>query len=335
MRRVLPVVLVLSSLAMVLALPSGCFAASSSSAAATASPLKPRVTPSNPSMALPSTPAPQSTSQPSSQLAPHFGWGHAPANSAWHPPLVSPLPQPILPSSVTGPTVQEANTATAAADMLRKVVIDIPSRTLRVMDGNKVVKQFPVGVGRLGFMTPLGKHAVIRKIKNPGWENPYKAAGAVTIRPGANNPLGTRWIGFKADPKGEFGIHGTDSPQSVGKLSSHGCVRMLVPHAEQVFELVNVGTPVEVTYQTVQLSQTPAGEIRVTRYPDWFNRGMPSLATVRQQIATRFGPNATVNEAALQTALTQPAAEVPVVVGQLVTPVANTTPQTGSATSTP
>jgi lipoprotein-anchoring transpeptidase ErfK/SrfK len=235
---------------------------------------------------------------PSATTGNAYGWGAPPARSAhWATPVTK--PEPKKPIAVTSPTPAAKTILTD-----RKVVIDIPSRTLRVMDGNKVLKKYPVGVGRLGFMTPLGKHQVIRKIENPGWENPYKAAGAVKIRPGINNPLGTRWIGFKADPRGEFGIHGTDSPQSVGKLSSHGCVRMRVPDAENVFDLVDLGTPVEVTYQVVQLSQTETGDIKLIRYPDWFKRGVPSTEQVKQQIVQRFGPNVTVDNAALQNALT-------------------------------
>jgi lipoprotein-anchoring transpeptidase ErfK/SrfK len=262
------------------------------------------------------------------QPAYNYGWGLAPANQ--------PLDKAVQHKTTTGnkapvkapirANVMRVQPAVAALPVstvpaTRKIVIDIPSRTLSVMDGNTVLKRFPVGVGRLGFMTPLGKHAVIHKVENPGWENPYKAAGAVTIRPGMNNPLGTRWIGFKETPQGEFGIHGTDSPNSVGKLSSHGCVRMLVPHAEQVYALVDVGTPVEVTYQTVHIAQTPAGEIKVTRYPDWFKRGVPSLVTVQQDIAKRFGPQAMVNVPQLQAALSVLPPEKPVVVGRLTTAV--------------
>jgi lipoprotein-anchoring transpeptidase ErfK/SrfK len=270
------------------------------------------------------------------------GWGHKPATTAsWAQPAAKALPdnQPADPQKglplnpqTTGTDSSPAAAQSAPDKLARKVVIDIPSRSLLVMDGNRILQKFPVGVGRVGFMTPLGKYQVIRKIENPGWENPYKAAGAVKIRPGANNPLGTRWIGFKEDPRGEYGIHGTDSPQSVGKLSSHGCVRMRVPDAEKVFKLVELGTPVEVTYQVVQLSQSPDGDIRVTRYPDWFKRGVPSQAQVKKLIVQRFGEQATIDEAALSSALAT-ATEKPVNIGTMAA-AATSTPAVSSASPT-
>jgi lipoprotein-anchoring transpeptidase ErfK/SrfK len=292
-----------------------------------ADPMKPLVAPQVDGKAVSATSHnASSTSPPPANHSPvPYGWGLPPAPAKSDTPPAAEQVKTV-PRSQPKVFVQAPEAAkTLSVPLTRKVVIDIPSRTLTVFEENRVLKRFPVGVGRPGFMTPLGKHQIIRKIENPGWENPYKAAGAVKIRPGYNNPLGTRWMGFKADPRGEFGIHGTDSPQSVGKLSSHGCVRMLVPHAEQVFTLVDLGTPVEVTYQTVQLTQTPTGAIQLTRYPDSFHRGMPTLQQVKAQITQRFGPAVVINDAQLQAALTTMPPERHVVVGQ-VQPV-NSAPQ--------
>jgi L,D-transpeptidase ErfK/SrfK len=156
-----------------------------------------------------------------------------------------------------------------------KIVINIPSRTLWLYSGRRIVKYYPVGVGRHGFPTPLGRYQVTRKVINPGWENPYKPSGSVRVKPGKGNPLGTRWIGFKPHNGGEYGIHGTNQPRSVGRLSSHGCVRMKISDVEDLFEQVTVGTPVEVTYQQVLLR--PEGDrLRVVVYPDWFCKGRPT-----------------------------------------------------------
>ncbi len=195
-----------------------------------------------------------------------------------------------------------------------RLVINIPSRTLWVYDGDKIVRYFPVGVGRPGFMTPLGQFSVIRKVLDPGWEHPYKAKGAVRVPPGDANPLGTRWIGFLERGTGEYGMHGTDRPSSVGKFSSHGCVRMKVPDAEALFDMVEVGTPVQVVYETVLIR--PQGEqMRVIVYPDAFKRGMPSAETVRARILKQY-PNAQVDMTQLQEALQQ-RNERPALVGSL------------------
>jgi lipoprotein-anchoring transpeptidase ErfK/SrfK len=43
-----------------------------------------------------------------------------------------------------------------------------------------------------------------------------------------------------------IGIHGTPTPSSIGTAASHGCIRMKIPEAEDLFGRVFVGTPVEI-----------------------------------------------------------------------------------------
>jgi lipoprotein-anchoring transpeptidase ErfK/SrfK len=185
-----------------------------------------------------------------------------------------------------------------------RVVINIPSRTLWVYHGDKIARYFPVGVGRVGFMTPMGRFQVLRKVEEPGWENPYRAKGAIRIAPGEENPLGTRWIGFHRQNGGEFGIHGTDNPGSVGKFSSHGCVRMKVPDAEALFDMIDVGTPIEVVYEPV-LIRRQDNRIRVIVYADRFRRGMPTVEKVTADILKQY-PGAIIDSVQLQTALRTP-----------------------------
>ena len=74
-----------------------------------------------------------------------------------------------------------------------------------------MIKSFPVGVGKKNFPTPTGNFNILSKISRPTWENPYKPAGEARIYPGKKDPLGTRWMGFYKNSKGEYGIHGTTS----------------------------------------------------------------------------------------------------------------------------
>ncbi len=204
-----------------------------------------------------------------------------------------------------------------AADKATKIVINIPSRNLWVYEGEKIVKWYPVGVGRSGFITPIGQYKVIRKVVNPVWEHPYKPSGAVRIGVGRNNPLGTRWIGFKQYKGGEYGIHGTDNPGSVGRFSSHGCVRMKVRDAEDLFERVDVGTPVEVVYD-VALIRPHGNDIRLVVYPDHFRKGTPTVEEMREKILQQF-PEAQLDLQKLAAALKHPA-QKPVVVGSVLPP---------------
>jgi len=232
--------------------------------------------------------------------------------------------------SVSSGVTQSAGASAAAPDSLEtRLVINIPSRTLWVYEGNRIVDYFPVGVGKPGFMTPVGKYSIISKVMYPGWENPYMPKGKVRLAPGEKNPLGTRWMGFYQKAGGEYGMHGTDNPGSVGKFSSHGCVRMKISDAETLFDLVDMGTPVEVTYEPV-LIRKKDNQIRVIVYPDRFKRGMPTVEQVQSKILKQY-PAAALNLDQIRQALAQPS-EKPVDVGDL--PVTNALkPQTDTPQS--
>ena len=107
----------------------------------------------------------------------------------------------------------------------------------------RVARVFPVAVGMPAYPTPLGSFTIVSKRRNPWWYPPDEpwAAGASPIPPGPGNPLGTRWMGLSAPG---VGIHGTPNSGSVGTSASHGCIRMLIPSAEWLFERVRIGTPV-------------------------------------------------------------------------------------------
>jgi lipoprotein-anchoring transpeptidase ErfK/SrfK len=124
------------------------------------------------------------------------------------------------------------------------IVIRRGSNLLTLYNGMKVVRRFHVATGQNIYPTPLGRFQIVVKWKNPWWYPPTNdawAKGLKPVPPGPNNPLGTRWMGLSSPG---VGIHGTDEPASIGYSLSHGCIRMLVPQAEWLFDHVDVGTPV-------------------------------------------------------------------------------------------
>ena len=125
-----------------------------------------------------------------------------------------------------------------------RVVIDRSDRRLTLLRGDVRVRAFPVAVGQDAYPTPLGARSVVTKEKDPAWTPPDSpwAAELETIPPGTGNPLGTRWIGLG----GAIGIHGTYAAGSIGTAASHGCVRMLVPDAEWLYDELRAGTPVTI-----------------------------------------------------------------------------------------
>jgi lipoprotein-anchoring transpeptidase ErfK/SrfK len=109
--------------------------------------------------------------------------------------------------------------------------------------GMLVERKFNVATGLASYPTPLGSFTIVDKQRDPWWYPPDSdwAAGAQPVPPGPGNPLGTRWMGL-SEPL--IGIHGTPDAASIGYSASHGCIRMLVPEAEWLFERVEKGTPV-------------------------------------------------------------------------------------------
>lgn len=144
-----------------------------------------------------------------------------------------------LEGSVVKPTVTLKNFGSI-------VVIRRGSNRLYLYDGQKFVRRFGVATGQASYPTPLGRWDVVTKQLHPWWYPPPNsdwAQGKEPIPPGPGNPLGTRWMGLSAPL---VGIHGTPDAASIGYSASHGCVRMLVPEAEWLFEHVELGTPVYV-----------------------------------------------------------------------------------------
>ncbi len=149
--------------------------------------------------------------------------------------------------------------ATQAQRSQRVLVLDLRRRQLVVLDDGMEMRRFSVAVGKPGWETPVGEFQVTELVVDPIWVHP--ATGQV-IPPGADNPLGSRWIGFYSDckPRKGFngnanlttrgcvtaGFHGTSNRASVGRAVSHGCVRLLDEQAQDLFGLVQLGTPVTV-----------------------------------------------------------------------------------------
>jgi lipoprotein-anchoring transpeptidase ErfK/SrfK len=106
--------------------------------------------------------------------------------------------------------------------------------------------RFPVGVGRAG-MTWSGKARVEGKYLRPAWAPPRAIrrdnARLPTVIPGGapNNPMGQAALTLRG---GEYAIHGTNRPESIGGFVSYGCIRMHNSDILELYRLVHVGTPV-------------------------------------------------------------------------------------------
>jgi hypothetical protein len=109
----------------------------------------------------------------------------------------------------------------------------------------ELAKTYTIAVGQVGFDTPAGVYNIQNKAVDPAWNVPDAAwAGdlAGTVVPGGvpENPLKERWMGIYDGA----GIHGTDDIASLGTAASHGCVRMSIPDVIELYDQVDVGTPI-------------------------------------------------------------------------------------------
>lgn len=125
--------------------------------------------------------------------------------------------------------------------------VDLSERRLYLWDGTTLVKTYGVAVGSPSFPTPRGFWEVVTKRYLPTWGNPGSAWAASmpkSIPPGPGNPLGTRALNLSAPG---IRIHGTSQDWSIGTAASHGCMRMHRWDVEDLYERVQIGTPVFIT----------------------------------------------------------------------------------------
>jgi lipoprotein-anchoring transpeptidase ErfK/SrfK len=124
------------------------------------------------------------------------------------------------------------------------IIIDTSQHLLTLYDREQPLAQYRIACGQPAWPTPAGQWQIVSKQMNPTWINPHSAWSASMpdrIGPGYSNPLGLRAMALNA--AGVL-IHGTSNDGSIGTSASHGCIRMHMPEVIQLFDMVEVGTPV-------------------------------------------------------------------------------------------
>ncbi len=119
----------------------------------------------------------------------------------------------------------------------------------------RVVMTFPLGIGKIGWATPIGSTKIVSKRKDPYWTPPesvrkeHEAEGDILppqVPPGPDNPLGAYAMNLGWP---SYLIHGTNKPAGVGLRASHGCIRMYPEDIASIFDGIPVGTKVTVVNQ--------------------------------------------------------------------------------------
>jgi len=173
-----------------------------------------------------------------------------------HPALIKQLNKDVNWDAVsagavlTVPNVSSPKPAGRAA----YVSILLSARIMQVFDQkDRLMAQFPCSIAQKVDKRPIGVVRVKVAAENPNYRfNPEifpesaeakKIGKPLMIQPGPNNPVGVAWIGLD---KPGYGIHGTPSPEAVGRTESHGCFRLANWNAAYLIKLVWLDMPVYV-----------------------------------------------------------------------------------------
>ncbi len=117
--------------------------------------------------------------------------------------------------------------ASEAAPPRTSILIELPEKTVYVLENGKPVASFPCAVGKPETPSPVGSFTISEKAH---WGEGF----------------GGYWIGLSCT-WGNFGLHGTTHPESVGHAASHGCFRLDNADAAKLYDMVNEGDSVAVS----------------------------------------------------------------------------------------
>jgi len=193
-----------------------------------------------------------------SDLARTYGLGYDeiiaanPGIDPWLPGVGTPI---VLPTQYVLPDAEH-----------RGVILNIATKRLFYFPAAEEgelqrVLTYPIGIGRVGWETPLGETTVVSKAKDPHWWVPVSVRREHAemgnplpsiVPPGPDNPLGHRVL--KLEMPGYL-IHGTNAPYGVGMRVSHGCVRLYPENIELLFDLVAVGEAVLIMNEPYQFGR--------------------------------------------------------------------------------
>lgn len=177
-----------------------------------------------------------------------------------------------------------------------RIVINIPAFRLSLFAGDSFVKEYPIAVGKDVSPSRTGMCTVVRKVKNPTW---YPPDGRPPVPPGPDNPIGSRWLGLSWPG---YGIHGTNNPSSIGRAVTLGCIRMRDEDAQELYDTVPIGTPVEFVYRTIEVQpgDDPLGA-RIRVYRDIYGLGTNTDPHAKSALAASLPqPMPEVDEGALK-----------------------------------
>ena len=103
--------------------------------------------------------------------------------------------------------------------------VDVEQKRLTLFEGDDLLRSWTIATGAWNTPTPVGIFTITHRFS------------------GEMCGFGTCFLGLNV-PWGDYGIHGTNKPESIGSSASHGCIRMKVEDAEALYAIVPNGTKV-------------------------------------------------------------------------------------------
>lgn len=143
---------------------------------------------------------------------------------------------PIVPERTTVTRLNEALNGAVAKREGRYIDVDLAHQTMILFDNGQAVGSYLISSGKRGMDTPKGEFSIHNKALRP-WSKAY----------GLYMPY---WMAFTAD--GKFGIHELpewpggykEGANHLGLPVSHGCIRLGVGSAKEVYDWAETGTVV-------------------------------------------------------------------------------------------
>lgn len=223
---------------------------------------------------------------------------------------IAPVPRPgtvvTIPSQMLLPDVPREGIVVNLAEL----------RLYYFPPGEQQVQVYPIGIGQQGLETPEMTTRVGQKIPNPTW-TPTAGIRArslergitlpAVVPAGPNNPLG-RYALRLAYGNGEYLIHGTNAPDSVGLRVSSGCIRMNAPDIKALFAQVRSGTPVRVINEPVKYSVEPNGVRYIEVHRPLSQSAEQDTQTMKMTLSPdfrQFAEHTSVNEGQVKNALSR------------------------------
>ena len=153
---------------------------------------------------------------------------------------------PIVVAALATAVPSRAEELALRAPEPSRILLDLQRREISVVLDGRMRGSWPVAIGDPKTPTPQGGFAILRKEVNPIYVS--NKSGQRKELSGPTSPIGDRYLAFHRNGRGEFGIHGTPWSHwvKIRAAVSLGCVRMLNDHVRQLFDLVDVGTSLEI-----------------------------------------------------------------------------------------